>query len=309
MKADTVMKHGKELKIGIFAAVTLAGSFFVINYLRGRDVFHREMDLRGRFENVGGLVPSAAVQYRGCKAGQVTSVEYRPETDDFEVTCSIDRKFIIPADSRMAIVSTSIMGGKGIVLEAGESDRAAEDGDELRTVLQADLVETLAENIGPVIDGLSGTMRRLDEAIGNLNSLLGEENRADIRRILSDLRRTMANLLSISGGVNAKSAELQTFISQLADISVKLDSLAVKADGTMDSIGKFASNLEKSDVEGLVDSVTRLSESIQNPEGTVGKLLWDGEIYDSADSLITGLGDLVSKIRENPKKYLKISVF
>lgn len=303
------MKYGKELKIGIFAAVILAGSFFVINYLRGKDVFHREIDLRGHFENVGGLVPSAPVQYRGYKAGQVASVEYCPETDDFEVICSIDRKFVIPEDSRMAIVSTSIMGGKGIVLEAGESDRAAEDGDELRSVLQADLVETLAENIGPVIEGLSGTMARLDEAIGNLNSLLGEENRADIRRILSDLRRTMANLSSISGGINAKSSELQTFISRLADISIRLDSLAVKADGTMDSIGEFASNLEKSDVEGLVDSVTRLSESIQNPEGTVGKLLRDGEIYDSADSLITELGDLVSKIKENPRKYMKISVF
>lgn len=303
------MKYGKELKIGIFAVAVLVGSFFVINYLRGKDVFHREIDLRGRFEDVGGLVPSAAVQYRGCKAGQVTSVEYRPETDDFEVVCSIDRKFVIPADSRMSIVSTSIMGGKGVVLEAGESDRAAEDGDELPTVLQADLVETLAENIVPVVDGISCTMRRLDEALGNLNSLLGEENRSDVRRILSDLRRTMANLSALSGSVNAKSGELQTFISRLAEISVRLDSVIEKADGTMDSIGNLASNLEKSDVEGLVDSVTRLSESIRNPDGTVGKLLRDGDIYESADSLITGLGDLVSKMKENPRKYMKISVF
>lgn len=303
------MKYGKELKIGVFAVVVLVGSFFVINYLRGKDVFHPEIDLRGRFEDVGGLVPSAAVQYRGCKAGQVTSVEYRPETDDFEVVCSIDRKFVIPADSRMSIVSTSIMGGKGVVLEAGESDKAAEDGDELPTVLQADLVETLAENIVPVVDGISCTMRRLDEALGNLNSLLGEENRSDVRRILSDLRRTMANLSALSGSVNAKSGELQTFISRLAEISVRLDSVIEKADGTMDSIGNFASNLEKSDVEGLVDSVTRLSESIRNPDGTVGRLLRDGDIYESADSLITGLGDLVSKMKENPRKYMKISVF
>ena len=87
------MKHTKELKIGIFVVVILVGSFFVINYLRGKDVFNREIELKGHFDNVEGLVPSAVVQYRGFKAGQVSKVEYCPETDNFEVICAIDKKF------------------------------------------------------------------------------------------------------------------------------------------------------------------------------------------------------------------------
>ena len=122
------MKHTKELKIGIFVVVILVGSFFVINYLRGKDVFNREIELKGHFDNVEGLVPSAVVQYRGFKAGQVSKVSYCPETDNFEVICAIDRKFRIPADSKMTIFSTSIMGGKGILLETGESADIAKDG-------------------------------------------------------------------------------------------------------------------------------------------------------------------------------------
>ncbi len=303
------MRHQKELKIGIFVVVILVGSFFVINYLRGRDVFHREIELKGHFDNVGGLVPSAVVQYRGFKAGQVSSVEYRPETDNFEVVCSIDKKFRIPEDSKMTIFSTSIMGGKGIVLEAGESADMAKDGDELRVSVQADLVESLAGNIGPLMDSLSETMKKLDETIAGVNSLLGEENRANISRALADLRRTMSNVASLTGGLNSKSADLQTFIAQLSDVSERLSVVAEKADGTMDSLGKFATNLEKSDVEGLVDSVTRLSESLQNPDGSMGKFLKDGNIYNSADSLINELNDLIAKMKENPKKYMKISVF
>ena len=52
-----------------------------------------------------------------------------------------------------------------------------------------------------------------------------------------------------------------------------------------------------------------LTESIQNPEGTVGKLLNDGSVYESVDSLVNELNDLIQKIKENPKKYMKISVF
>ena len=111
------MKHQKEIKIGIFVVVILVGSFFVINYLRGKDIFNREIEIKGYFEDVAGLVPSAVVQYRGFKAGQVSSVEYCPETDNFEVVCAIGKQFRIPADSKMTIFSTSIMGGKGILLE------------------------------------------------------------------------------------------------------------------------------------------------------------------------------------------------
>ncbi len=303
------MKHQKELKIGIFAAVILVGSFFVINYLRGRDVFHREIELKGHFGNVEGLVPSAIVQYRGYKAGQVSSVVYCPETDSFEVVCSIDRKFRIPEDSRMTIFSTSIMGGKGIVLVPGGSETMAQDGDELPVAVQADLVESLAGNIGPLMEGLSETVKKLDETVALVNSLLGEENRANINRAIADLRRTMSNAASLTGSLNSKSADLQTFIRQLSEISIKLASIAEKADGTLDSLGKFASKLEKSDIDGLVDSVTRLSESLQNPDGSMGKFLKDGNLYDSADSLVNELNDLIKKMKENPRKYMKISVF
>lgn len=303
------MKHGKELKIGIFVIVTLTVSFFVINYLRGRDVFNREIELKGHFGNVEGLVPSAPVQFRGYAAGRVSSVEYRPENDDFEVICSIDRKFRIPEDSKMTIFSTSIMGGKGIVLEAGKSAVQASDGSELQVSVRPDLVESIAGNIGPLMEGLSGTIEKLDSTVSAVNGLLGEENRRQINRAIADLRRTMSSVASLTGVLDARSGELSAFIADMKDISARLSVIAEKADAGMDSLGKFAENLEASDIEGLVTSVTRLSESIQNPDGAMGKFLSEGNIYDSADSLINELNDLIKKMKENPKKYMKISVF
>lgn len=303
------MKHTKELKIGIFVVVILVGSFFVINYLRGKDVFNREIELKGHFDNVEGLVPSAVVQYRGFKAGQVSKVEYCPETDNFEVICAIDKKFRIPADSKMTIFSTSIMGGKGILLETGESADIAKDGDELSVAVQADLVESLAANIGPIMDALDSTLAKLDKTLGAVNNLLGEENRGNITLAIADLKRTMTNVATLTGSLNSRSSDIETFISELGAISIKLASIVEKADGAMDDLGKFAGNLEKSDIEGLVKSITNLSESIQNPDGSMGKFLHDGNIYNSADSLINELNDLISKMKENPKKYMKISVF
>ena len=35
------MKYSKELKIGVFVVAVLVMSFFVINYLRGEDIFNK----------------------------------------------------------------------------------------------------------------------------------------------------------------------------------------------------------------------------------------------------------------------------
>ena len=66
------MKHTKELKIGIFVIVILTASFFLINYLRGEDIFNNEYEVTGRYENVEGLVASAPVFIKGYKAGKVS---------------------------------------------------------------------------------------------------------------------------------------------------------------------------------------------------------------------------------------------
>ena len=62
------MKISKEFKIGFFAIAVLVVSFFLINYLRGEDIFNKEIEVSARFGKVEGLVPSAPVFIKGYKA-------------------------------------------------------------------------------------------------------------------------------------------------------------------------------------------------------------------------------------------------
>ena len=67
--------------------------------------------------------------------------------------------------------------------------------------------------------------------------------------------------------------------------------------------------INSSDIDGVVASLNELLENINDPDGTVGKLLNDGSVYNSVDSLLNDVDALVKKIQENPKKYIKISIF
>lgn len=303
------MKLSKELKIGIFVVCVLVASFFLINYLRGEDIFDNEIELVSRYDNLEGLVPSAPVFIKGYKAGKVSEVTYDGKAGDFIVVCSVRKEFVIPADSRMTIYSVDIMGGKGIRIDLGTSDTAASDGDTLAPYFEAGLMDGLAGGVEPLLAKVNNTLDSLAVTVSGVNRLLSDENMNNISSTLAHLERTMANASSVAAAVDGKSAELESFIDNLAALSEKFGGVADSVDSAMNDVAAITSSLSKSDIEGLVSSLKSLLENINDPDGTVGKLLADGSVYDSVDDLLVDVDELIRKIQENPKKYLKISVF
>lgn len=299
----------KELKIGIFTVSILIVSFFLINYLRGEDIFNREMELSSRFENVEGLVPSAPVFIKGYKAGKVSEVVYDSENEDFEVICSIKKEFRIPADSKMTIYSVDIMGGKGIRIDLGTSVSMASDGDTLTPSFEAGLMDGLSAGIGPLIAKVTATLDSLAYTVSGINSILSEDNSASIARTLAHLEKTMSQVQSLSSAIGGKSDELTAFIDDLDSLSCKMVSIVDKADTAMTGVNTVISSISQADIEGVFSSFKTLLENMNDPEGTVGKLFVDNSIYDSVDALLNDINVLVKKIEENPKKYLRISVF
>lgn len=299
----------KELKLGIFTLTIIVVSFFVLNYLRGEDIFDREYELTSRYENLEGLVASAPVYIKGYKAGKVTEVTYDSKAGDFIVTCSVSKDFVVPSDSKMAIYSVDIMGGKGVKIELGSSEKPAEDGDALSPVFEAGLMDTLGGSIGPLLAKVTSTLDSLSVTVAGVNRILSDANQASLSRTLKSLEMTMANLRSLSSSVNGKSGKITALVDDLRVFSSKLGGIAEKIDTTMTGVNGLVDTVNDSDIKGMIESFKSLLESINDPDGSVGRLLNSDSVYNSVDSLLNDVNVLVNKIQENPKKYLKISVF
>lgn len=299
----------KELKIGIFVVTVLVASFFLINYLRGEDLFNREIELSSRFENVEGLVASAPVYIKGYKAGKVSDVAYDSVTEDFKVVCSVSKEFRIPADSKMIIYSVDIMGGKGVRIDLGQSQESAADGDALVPSFEKGLMDGLSEGVGPLLDKVNNTLDSLAVTVSGVNKMLSDGNQEKIASTLAHLERTMSNLNRLSASVNGKSDEISLMIDNLSALSGKFNVIAEKADETVGGVNALLETVNTSDIEGLVSSFRLLLENINDPDGTVGKLLTDDSVYNSVDELLSDVDELIRKIQENPKKYIRISVF
>ena len=303
------MKISREFKIGFFAIAVLVVSFFLINYLRGEDIFNKEIEVSARFSKVEGLVPSAPVFIKGYKAGKVSEVTYDCRSGDFEVVCSVLKDFAIPEDSRMTIYSVDIMGGKGVRIDLGTSSSYVEDGGDLIPAFEAGLIDALGSSIAPLLEKVTSTMDSLSVTVAGVNRLLGDANQSNIAKTLSHLERTMSSLNNVAGDIDGKSDELEAFIDNMAALSGQLGELVSKADGVMDSVSLTAANISTSDIEGVISSFKELLMNMNDPDGTIGKLFVDNSVYDSVDALLSDVDILVKKIQENPKKYIRLSVF
>ena len=299
----------KEFKIGIFAVIVAVVSFFVLNYLRGEDIFNRENEFVAVYDNVEGLVASAPVYIKGYKAGKVSEVRYDSGKSCFFVTCSVLKSFSVPADSKMVIYGVDIMGGKGVRIDLGQDVAIAADGDTLCPCFEAGLMDGLATRIGPLLSSVKTTLDSLQVTVSGVNSMLSAENRSALCNTLVHLENTIANADEISAAVSGKSDELTELITNLSAFSSQLGGIAQKVDSTMVGVDKVVSTLNSSEIEGTIAAAKKLLDNINSPEGSVGKLFVDDSVHNSVDSLLNNIDDLLMKIKENPKKYLRISVF
>ena len=303
------MKHAKELKIGIFVVVIMTASFFLINYLRGEDIFDNEYEVVGRYDNVEGLVASAPVYIKGYKAGKVSEVNYVTDSGNFEVICSISKDFQVPNDSKMVIYAMDVMGSKAVKIDFGQADRLAQDGDLLASGFEQGLLDGLGASIQPLIAKVGNTLDSLSVLVSGVNKVLSESNVRSIEGTLANLESTMSNVKSITAVIDGRSSELDAFVADLAAFSGKFEGIAEKIDSTMTGVNSVVGQLDESDLKGLVSSFKSLVDNVNDPDGSINKLMKDDSVYNSVDSLLNDVNILVKKIQENPKKYLKISVF
>ena len=274
------MKYSKELKIGVFVIIVSIVSFFLINYLRGEDIFNSEIEVISEYENLEGLVASSPVFIKGYKAGKVSEVIYNPETGSFNVVCSVRKEFMIPRDSRMIIHAMDIMGTKAVKIDLGNSDEPVEDGGYLEPAVEYGLMDQLSGEIAPLLSKVSCTLDSLGVTVSGVNRVLSEKNTASISRIIAHLEATMQDVKNLASSIEGRSSELETFIANLADLSAEFNVIAQKVDTTVSGVNDMVNTLNESDIDGVVTSLKTLLENMNDPDGSIGKLLTEDGVYN-----------------------------
>lgn len=303
------MKLSNEVKLGmaIFAAVIV----FVggIIYLRGVDFQKREYTLTILYNNVNGLQEGNPITIAGLAVGKVEELKLMGTA--ISVKVQIQNKVQFPVDSKAYIKSSSLMGGKLIAITPGIESEVLQNGDTLTGSYEADLTE-LTSTLAPISSNVLGILERV-------NTTFDEKTRRNIQNILADVNRSSSELERIihdeGRRLDFAIGNFASFSSNLSQFAINLDSIALSQrtnlDTSMATIRIVTYNLQQAseNLKSTTQSLDVVLGKIQKGHGTLGKLVHEEKLYNDIDSLASNLNLLVKDLRENPGKYVKVSVF
>lgn len=296
------MKISSMLKVGTFAVIVILVSWWGIKWLGGQNIFLSDNIYYVHYDDVSGLQESSRVKLRGVEVGNVRSITLLG--DKVEVEIAIEDKYadMIPDNSVAELGSSGLMGGMEIYIIQGDSETVMKDGGKFEGRIRPDMLGSLADQGGTLLENLNTT-------VTNVNALL-DDNSEEIGQMIANLESmtsSIDNLLSASSGdIEGALNDLHTFTTTLSENSERIEAMLA-------NLETFSGDLADADLvnqlTATVDSLNAVLASIQEGEGSVGKLLNDEELYNSLNTASDNLGLLLEDIKTNPKRYINISVF
>lgn len=132
----------REIKIGLFALAMLAAAWAGMRFLKGFDLFSRNIEYYARYDRIDGVQAASPIMMRGVKIGSVTGIDFDPgRSEGVVLHLTVAKRYRIPSDSEAKIVSDGLLGGKAVELVYGRSERTLVAGDTLLSGRDRDLMD------------------------------------------------------------------------------------------------------------------------------------------------------------------------
>ena len=300
----------REVKVGIFAVAMLLIGWAVIRYLQGSGIFEVNNKYYAVYEQVGGIRTASNVTINGVVVGTVLAVNLNENPAlGVEVEFTVDSRYQIPVDSKAKIFSDGLMGGKAIAIEYGSAKEYVEDGGQVGAVVETDIMEMATSELDYLKSKIEEVVGGLTQTLNNVNTLLAQNT--------ENLTSIVSNVDGVTGSVNSmltkEKEHLEIALSSLSRFSQSLGDNSEQIDSIINNMSRFSEQLASSglvaEVESVVKQLNDVLASVNDKSGSVGKMLSDDELYNNLTSASNNLSTLLEDLKENPHRYINVSVF
>jgi phospholipid/cholesterol/gamma-HCH transport system substrate-binding protein len=285
--------RNREIWVGLFVLAGIFAVAFTLFTLTDPSTFRGRTRLLAHVPNAAGIRRGDPVQMKGVNIGRTKAFTLRDGGVD--ITLEIDKGYSVPADSKVVLKGTGLLGEMVAEVLPGTSSASAKGG----TVLPGSVS---AGPFGMAQDVAGEATKTLER----LQALLSERTVGNVQQSSEDLARTLAQVRELTSSLrrSAKGVESAVGGPELQRSLQRLDSLTARLDG-------MAGTLEQT-----AGSAQEVLSRLEHGQGSLGRLSRDDSLYLNANQAVANLAKaaqeitaLTADIRREPKKYLKISVF
>ena len=338
------MNSARDALVGvvIIAAVVLGvgGTLWLQGYALGVD--QREVD--AVFTEVGQIRTGAPVKVRGVRVGRIQEITMDPDGQRVRLRLRVDEQAVFPDDPVVVLSPESMFGDwqaeihprgrfrhatyaevredeedvlpgwalPDITQLTAEAAQIAENMAELTDRVGIAFSEETARNIAALIDNVEEVSQDLAELVAQQSESFAQvtqdfrEAATGIREAAYEAQRTLQTVDRTFGSVDELlgSEQMETFLANLTDLSEDLKTLGGDLQGTHQEARRALARIDTTFVR--IGHVIQMAEE---GEGSLARLLRDPTAMAELEGTLVELQTLLEDIRENPRRYLRLSIF
>lgn len=329
------MRKRTDVMVGAIIVLSIVLLSLGMVWLNGAGIGRDTELVRARFREIGQLRTGGAVKLRGVPVGRVAEIELEPGGNGVIVALKLQRDVALPDDPVVLLSPESFFGAwqaeihprsrfpryiyaespdpqvlPGVALPdmsrlTAVADEIAQSMAVLTNRIEIAFTEETALNVRRAIENIQQVSEQL-------TGLVGSQKRA-IEGLAGDLAATTESLGAAAAAIertfvqveaSISDGELEQIMGNVTRASSQLDSLSASL---LAASTEFRSVVTRAD--GALRVAESMGEKIERGEGSLGLLLQDSALY--ADLIRTNLlmQELLQDIKENPRKYIKLSIF
>lgn len=301
------MRLSKEIKAAFFVLSTILLFIFGFNYLKGSSILDKQKTIYAVYDEVDGLLVGANVMINGLSIGNVTELDFLPNSTKILVTLKVKDKLSFSSKSTASIYETGVLGGLAISIEpVFERESIVKTGDTLMSSVRPGLTELINRQIEPLSRQLQSTITSVDSIFTGASNVLNRQTQEEIKESISVLTSAINAInnssLIIEETLTSKNTQINNTLDNIENISSNLSNVS-------DELNSFGLSSLLTNLEVSVDGISSIVDKLNSDNSTLGKLINEDEVYNNLNSSIESLNILINDIKANPKKYVHFSVF
>ncbi len=338
------MNIGRELLVGSVVVAGIAVAVIGSLWLSGSGFGSENVPLEVVVRDIGQLREGNSVKYRGVPLGRVRSFSVVDGGDAIRVQLSLDNDLSLPDDAAALVAPESLFGDWQVEIISAARFPGFDylDVDSLDVSPLQPGVPVLGGYTIPDISRLTATANEISENLSILSQRVEEafteETAEDLRRAIVNLRQISATLRDFTseqaGSFTEVTDDIRTAASEIsaaaqagrstldrmngimaeaeidsifADVEVAADNLAGITTGVAGSTDEITRTLARAD--SVFARIDRITARVDAGEGFVGQLLSDTVLVGQTNSVLVELELLLRDFRENPSRYVRLSIF
>lgn len=333
--------------VAIALIVAMATTIYVTRE-GGLPFFGGQYTVYSYLRDVNGLKAGAPVHLSGVEVGSVRHVEFSgpdaPAPVRVTLTLRTEIQDRVTTNSLVTVGSLGVLGEKMLDVDPGvPGGTPIEDGGTVPGEAEGDPIKGIITDASATMRDIRALAADIQEGEGTLGALLKREelyaklvgliDKAEaVFEALDRQEGTFGKLIhdpSIYDNLDELTASMQSLVTSIETgdgaigrlvhddsmgQSVKratdnLESVTARIDGGEGTLGALVRERELYDrLDSLSGNIDSITARLDRGEGTAGQLLHDRALYENLNQTASELKQLISDIRADPKKYLRIKV-